>query len=489
MRRLLIPFIFPLLISCSVLKDYNPNKKYSKETLQKDYSFLRNVLEKKHPSLYWYTPKDSMDYYFDEGYKAIADSMTELQFGWKILAPLTATIHCGHTSFSMSKAWNKFIKNKRIPSFPLYLKIWGDTMVVLNNFNQKDSVIKLGTIITSINGLSASDLTNVMFSYMVEDGYSNNVNYIRLSGSFPYFHRNIFGLYKIYSVGYIDSMGEEKKIMLSYFAPPADSLHKLKKQVPGIKEKKLTRREKLANIRSLQLDDTLATMTVNSFSKSSLHHFFKSSFRKLNKNKVNNLVVDIRANGGGDIDNYVLLTKYLRQTSFKVADTAFAVSKGFGPFTRYITSGFFNNLGLLFLTHKKKDGHYHFGYWERHMFRPKRRNHFDGNLYVLTNGLTFSASTLFCNAIKGQQNVTLVGEETGGGWYGNSGIMIPDIILPETKLHVRLPFFRLVQYHHIAERGTGVIPDVYVGPNVKDIRNQVDSKIEKVKALIKEKQQ
>ncbi len=429
-----------------------------------------------------------MDYYFDEGYKAIADSMTELQFGWKILAPLTATIHCGHTSFSMSKAWNKFIKNKRIPSFPLYLKIWRDTMVVLNNLNQKDSVIKRGTIITSINGLTASDLTGVMFDYMVEDGYSNNVNYIRLSGSFPYFHRNIFGLYTIYNVGYIDSLGEKQNIMLPYFAPPTDSLEKLKKHVPGIKEKKLTRHEKLANIRSLQVDDTMAIMTVNSFSKSSLHHFFKSSFKKLNKDKVNNLVVDIRANGGGDIDNYVLLTKYLRQTSFKVADTAFAVSQGFGPFTRHITSGFFNNLGLLFLTHKEKDGHYHFGYWEHHTFKPKRRNHFDGNVYVLTNGLTFSASTLFCNAIKGQQNVTLVGEETGGGWYGNSGIMIPDIILPETKLHVRLPFFRLVQYHHIAEKGTGVIPEVYVGPNVKDIRNQVDSKMEKVKELISTQQ-
>ncbi len=488
MWRLVLAFFLPLFFSCSVSKNYNPNKKYSKETLQKDYSFLRNVLEKKHPSLYWHTPKDSMNYYFDEGYKAIADSMTELQFGWKILAPLTATIHCGHTSFSMSKAWNKFIKDKRIPSFPLYLKIWGDTMVVLNNLNPQDSVIKRGTIITSINGLRTTDLTSTMFDYMVEDGYSNNVNYIRLSGSFPYFHRNIFGLYKTYNVGYIDSTGKEKNIMLPYFAPPADSLDNIKRHVPGIKEKRLTKKEKLENIRSLEIEDSLTLMTVNSFSKSHLHHFFKSSFRKLKKKKLNNLVVDIRANGGGDIDNYVLLTKYLRRSPFKVADSTYAKSKNFNPFTRHITSGFFNNIGLLFLTNKKKDGNYHFGYWERHTFMPKRRNHFNGNVYVLTNGLTFSASTLFCNAVKGQQNITLVGEETGGGWYGNSGIMIPDIILPETKLHVRLPFFRIVQYNHIAEKGTGVIPDVYVGPNVKDIINRVDTKMEKVKELIRVQQ-
>ena len=107
-----------LLTSCSV-SNYSADKKYPKEKLQEDYTLLRNILEKKHPSLYWYTPKDSMDYYFDEGYKNIADSMTELQFGWKILAPLTNKIHCGHTSFAMSKGWNRFIRNKRIPSFPL----------------------------------------------------------------------------------------------------------------------------------------------------------------------------------------------------------------------------------------------------------------------------------------------------------------------------------------------------------------------------------
>ncbi len=484
MRRLLILFVLPLFLSCSVSKNYNPNKKYSKETLREDYTFLRNVLEKKHPSLYWYTPKDSMDYYFNEGYDAIADSMTELQFGWKIIAPLTATIHCGHTSFSMSKGWNKFIKNKKIPSFSLYLKIWGDTMVVVNNLNSNDSLIKRGMIITSINGIKSGDMIDRMFDYMVEDGYSDKVNYIRLSASFPYFHRNIFGLYKTYNVGYIDSTGKEKNIVLPYYAPPSDSLGKQKKTVPGIKEKKITKREKLENIRSLTIDTSAAVMTINTFSKARLHHFFKKSFRQIRMKKIDNLIVDIRANGGGDINNYVLLTKFLRNSPFKVADTAYAVSKTFRPYTKYISSGFFDNLGLLFVTRKQKDGNYHFRYWERHTFKLKRKNHFEGKIYVLTNGLTFSASSLFCNAMKGQDNVTLVGEETGGGWYGNSGIMIPDITLPRTRLRVRLPFFRLVQYNHIPVKGTGVIPDIYIGSNLKDVINREDSKLEKVRKMI-----
>ena len=137
-------FILPFMISCSVSKNYNPNKKYSREVLQEDFTILRNILEEKHPSLYWYTPKDSMDQYFKRSYGTIADSMTELQFGWHILAPLTTAIRCGHTGFGMSKRWNKFIEHKRIPSFPFHLKVWNDTLMVIGSLNRKDTVIKRG---------------------------------------------------------------------------------------------------------------------------------------------------------------------------------------------------------------------------------------------------------------------------------------------------------------------------------------------------------
>ena len=202
-----------ILFSCAVSnKNYEPNRKFTKQELQQDYSLLRNVLEKKHPALYWYTSRDSMNYYFDSLYNNIADSMTELQFGWKVLAPLTHKIHCGHTSLGMSKNWNKFIKNKRIPSFPLQVKVWGDTILVTGNLNRKDSIFKKGTLLTSVNGVPNHQLIQQMFLYLPLDGYADNVNYIRLSSNFPYYHRNIFGIYKNYRVGYIDSLGKVRSV-------------------------------------------------------------------------------------------------------------------------------------------------------------------------------------------------------------------------------------------------------------------------------------
>ena len=167
-----------------------------------------------------------------------------------------------------------------------------------------------------------------------------------------------------------------------------------------------------------------------------------------------------------------------------MADSAYSSAKNFAPYSSHISSGFFNNIGLAFVSKKGKDGNYHFGFWENHTFKPKRRNHFAGKAYVLVGGPTFSASTLFCNAVKGQENVKLAGEETGGGWYGNNGILIPYITLPGTRLRIRLPFFKLVQFEHVEKKGTGVLPDIYIGTNWRDVLNRVDTKVKVVKEII-----
>lgn len=481
-----------LFSSCaSSFKNYNPDKKFPKQELQGDYTLLRNILEQKHPSLYWYTSKDSMDFYFDSLYHAIPDSMTELQFGWNILAPLTQKIHCGHTSFGMSKNWGEYIKDKIIPSFPLFIKIWGDTMVVTGNLNKKDSVLKPGTLITSINNMSAGQMVQRIFQYLPMDGYADNVNYLRISSNFPYFHRNVFGLYKNYKVGYIDSAGNEKTTTVPMWAPQKDSTGK-KEIKPAHKiSKRQVRKNRIENARSLSIDTACSTavMNLNTFSNGSGRHlrkFFRRSFRTIKEQQIKNLILDIRGNGGGDITMSSLLTKYIRNTPFKVADSAYSVAKNFSPYTGKIKDGFWSKLGLIFLSKKKKDGMYHFGYWERHVFKPKTSNHFEGKLYVLINGPTFSASTLFCNAIKGQSNVIIAGEEAGGGWHGNNGIMIPDITLPVTKLRVRLPFFRIVQYNHVAKDGRGVVPDIYIPPTVDAVRKGEDRKMILVKEMIRQ---
>lgn len=472
-----------LLVSCAGSKiAYSPNKKYPKEILEKDYSLLREILEKKHPGIYWYTSKDSMDYYFDKYNNSIADSMTEQQFTWQILAPLVEKLHCGHTSVGSSKAYIKWAKGKRLPSFPLYFKVWSDTMAVIANLNRKDSTFQRGTLVTSVNGVRNKDIIDKMFGYLPQDGYANNVNYIRMSGNFPYYHRNIYGLSKNYNVTYIDSNHIEQKVTLPFFVPVKDTTKKgpTKRITPIPREKKLLR------ARSMNIDSSgkLATMVLNTFSKGKLRGFFRRSFKELQKQNIENLVLDLRSNGGGRVVSSTLLTKYISNTPFKVADSVYAKARGLGKYTRYVKGGFFNNIEMFFISRKRKDGNYHLGLLERKLYKPKRKNHYEGKVYVLINGPTFSASSLFCNVIKGQPGITLVGEETGGGWHGNNGIMIPDIKLPHTKTTVRLPLYRVVLYHHVPKSGTGIIPDIYVGTNYNALINLVDYKMKVVRDMI-----
>src|SRR5688572_29369311 len=95
--NLLYILILLYLTACSTAKNSVVNKKYPADQLKKDYTIFRGALEETHPSLYWFTPKDSMDMAFNEGYNSIKDSLTERQFRMVLLKTVTA-IRCGHTS-------------------------------------------------------------------------------------------------------------------------------------------------------------------------------------------------------------------------------------------------------------------------------------------------------------------------------------------------------------------------------------------------------
>ena len=106
-------------------------------------------------------------------------------------------------------------------------------------------------------------------------------------------------------------------------------------------------------------------------------------------------------------------------------------------------------------------------------------------VYILTGGNSFSATTLFASSLVKQDNVTVVGEETGGGAYGNSAWLIPDVTLPNTGVRFRLPLFRLVIDKDTPKVGKGVQPEVESKPSIDAIKRGIDYKLEKAMELIK----
>jgi hypothetical protein len=476
--------------SCGISRNaYNPDQKYAPEQLRRDYSVFRGVLEESHPSLYWFSPKDSIEKYFERGYSSIKDSMNERQFR-SVLNYVVSKLRCGHTSVSHSSRYMQYYDTANFKIFPLSMKVWEDTMVVTANLNRRDSVLSRGTIITSVNGKSTTELIDTFFNYITGDGFSATGRYQTLSnrGNFGALYKTVYGLSDSISVGYIDSNGVAATTVIEAYDPRKDSVGNFS-LASIVASRRGQKRIRAYSARNLQIDTSLSSayMTVNTFSRGhALKKFFRRSFRNIRRLGIQHLVVDVRSNGGGDAGNSTLLTRYLSDHRFRIADSLYAVRRT-SRYSQHIRYQPIYWLMMSVVTRKQNDGKYHFGFFERHTFRPKKSNHFSGNVYILTGGNSFSATTLFAQELKGQKNVTIIGEETGGGSYGNTAWMIPEVRLPNTKLRLRIPKFRLVMRKDLVREGRGVQPDIYSAPTAEDIRKGTDVKLETVLRLIKER--
>ncbi|MBP6686640.1 MAG: hypothetical protein KA160_02180 [Lacibacter sp.] len=479
------------LSSCSATGSvaYTPERKYSPKQLKEDVQVMEETFKRNHPSLYWYSSKEEIDASFQQAYEKLKDSLNEIQFR-NVIAETIFPIRCGHTSVRFSKNYNQFIAGKRLPTFPFVAKVVDDsTLVVTANLNRRDSLIRTGTPVLSINGLTARQVIDSLLPLVSIDGSSKNFSYQNISNSFTTYYNIRFGLQKNYTINYVNTRGELKQTVLPLFDPIRDTSRRrpfsiTPQTLPPFQPDISERQQRLQRTRSFSIDSSrkFATLRISSFSPALQKHFLKKAFKQLKKKKIQHLVIDVRNNGGGLIKKSLYLTRFISNEPFLFTDSVYSVQRKLRSSAK-INKRLIYNLGLFFLNRKQQNGIYRFKYFTDRVYEPLPQS-YKGQMYLLTGGYSFSATTLFASAVKGQKNVTIIGEETGGGYYGNNGVFIPEMILPNTKLRVRLPLYRIVNNKNYPKDGHGVLPDVEVKASAESIRQNRDPKMEKAVELI-----
>jgi hypothetical protein len=117
--------------------------------------------------------------------------------------------------------------------------------------------------------------------------------------------------------------------------------------------------------------------------------------------------------------------------------------------------------------------------------KPPKVDVFEGKLYVLMNGISFSSTADLISDIKKTRNAIFIGEESGGTFEGPTGGDNIVIQLPNSKIMVRIS--PNVQIGHMYQKhpiGRGVLPDYPIKYTIQDVLNGRDLEMEKAKSLI-----
>lgn len=410
-------------------------KVYTPEAYREDLDQLGQKLLEVHPNALKFISETDFRETIAEKKALITDRTTYGEFIWHC-SEIIASINCSHTTMGSFNPENEMLPLAL--RFPLQTRWVNDRLYVIDPLNNEDN-ISVQDEILSINQVAVPDLIREIYQHIPSQGYVETTKK-------HFFNTWSTGLIP-FSLGFPDAYeirvrSKDKPVFLKEAVSFKDPYFD-----PSIK----FCRENLCFETSD--DHQYALLTISSFNYypwnnlNVFEDFINQSFATIREKGIQNLVIDLRFNGGGSAESSIHLLKYL-------------IGK---PFTYFMDNSDYK------VTAKEMDD-------------ALLKNTFRGKCYFLIDGMGQSTTGHFMSLVKTLDLGIIVGEELGSNQFCTAGQTI--CRLSNTKLQYYVANTTSKVAVDSLPDETGILPDHEVTQGIEDYLNNVDAVLEYTLGLI-----
>jgi hypothetical protein len=480
MIRLRATLLLFFSISLLTFNKSSGQDKLSALQFNKDARHYVDLLKKYYSGLYHYESEEQFNKRYENLQISSGDSITILD-AYKRLAQFNAGLQDLHIAVGLPKGY--FDKETKV--LPFIFRRFGSQFYV--SYNQSsDSTLVRGTRILGINGKSPVDEVESFKTLLGADfrnEYSKN-----------YYSHNAFSAYYNRWYGKTDSVLiqyqklNDSTISTEYlpFLLPKETGENFNKRYKNSTRKNfdLVTVDSVSNTSKLDILSFRGGKSLFAPGETKFKRKLRSTFRQIESDSVQNLILDLRGNGGGAVINVQRLISYLVSEPYRIYDTI-SISKA--GFKKAVKPHFlFTALaGRIYFNKKSETGYYRDYVSGKHKCKPSKHHNFKGDLYVLMDGGSYSATAFTISLLKNMNRGVFVGTQPGGANWGSFAGVFHNTKLPNSKIQVRIPLMTL---KHSSEGKTTndffVQPDYWVGQSFEDFLNKIDTNVEFIKMLV-----
>lgn len=426
---------------------------WTKKQLIHDLQFLNEAIKEGHPAY------KIFGFNLDNQINSISNSGTEKysSFNYEFeIRKCLRSLQCCHTYITESPLKSDFVDNKN-PFFPFRMLAEGDDLYLTSAINDSIKFSSDPVKVLEINNTSSKDILDYFDNYQSADGLQTTFRNYIVKNSASIIVRRMFNetdSFRIVGIVGNDTTIINEKAYLTASAPSKNTVKDTIKVIFKNKESYFYCSEKLPQTGILKL---------KTFSSRGYSKFYKNIFKYQKKHQIKNILIDVRDNFGGSRGNVVELLSYFvkEEEYYSLEITKSKINKHLKKsysLLRFIYFDIFNHHKL-----QKTDS------TRKYIFKIEpNKSHFAGKSIVWTNGASLSSASTLTSYLQQKCNAIVVGEESGGGVYGNNGGSFPTLELPESKIKIQIPLYRLT--HNFGNQ----LENHGIKPNFK-IENTIDN--------------